>query len=292
MTVPSSLVTSEWLEQHLSEEKLRILDVTVKATTDKNGKFEMTCGREDYENVHIPGAQFADLLTELSEPKAPFPYTFPTAERFSAAMEKLGIGDDCSVIVYCNGFGAFATRMWFIFRAFGFDNVAVLDGGLGKWLGENRPVNSGDEPVKSTSASFTARLNKDLLASKEDVIAEIGKGGDSCVLLDAFTNDYFHGKAGDVFGYGRLGHITGAINLPMETTVNPETGEYLPSEDLKKIAERVTPDTNEKIIAYCGGGIGATQNIFALHLLGYNNVSLYDGSLQEWAADESLPMET
>ena len=292
MKLPSSLVTSKWLEQHLSEEKLRVLDVTAKFAADEKGNFEMSCGREDYEKAHIPGAQFADLLAELSEPNAPLLCTFPSAEQFSAAMEKLGIGDDCAIIVYCNGIAAFATRVWFLLRAFGFNNVAVLDGGLDKWLSENRPVNSGIEPVKSASTSFTARLNRELLASKEDILAEINKGNDSCVLLDSLPKDYFHGKIGDVFGYGRPGHIAGAINLSYEETANPETGEYRPAEDFRKVAEKVVPDPNDKIITYCGAGIGATQNMFALHLIGYNNVSLYDGSLQEWAADESLPMET
>ncbi|MGE5595424.1 MAG: sulfurtransferase [Hyphomicrobiales bacterium] len=289
---PQFLVSTEQLEHRLGEEKLRILDCTVflRPPAGDSGaeraRWVAESGRADYEKGHISGAVFADLVGELSDPDAPLPFTMPSADRFAAAMSKLGVGEGTRVVCYDANLSMWATRVWWMLRAFGFDSAAVLDGGWKKWSTEGRPVTT-DLPTY-LPGNFVARPRPQLIASKADVLAAVGDGA-TCVV-NALTPEQHRGEGPNV--YGRPGRIAGSVNVSARDIVDRETGAFLPAEELRKRFEGAGARQAERVITYCGGGIAATSDAFVLTLLGHDNVSVYDGSLSEWAADESLPMET
>lgn len=282
------LVTTEWLAEHLDDENLKILDATVRTAQQETSIQAPTGGPEGYEQAHIPGAQFADLASDLSDVESGLDCTLPGEQQFARAMGRLGVANDSSVVVYSAGYTGWATRLWWLLKTFGHEPVAVLDGGLAKWLREQRPLASGIEPV--VEQTFTAKLNIDAVATRETVHAAVTEGFASSYVVDSLPAAYFRGVAGDTYGYGRLGHITGAINIPADELIDPEAGVFLPPERLREKFSSVMNESDRKVIAYCGAGIAATQNAFALNLLGRRNVAVYDASLQEWTKDQSLPM--
>jgi thiosulfate/3-mercaptopyruvate sulfurtransferase len=172
-------------------------------------------------------------------------------------------------------------------RAFGFDNAGVLNGGWNKWVSENRPVSS--EPADVTLATFTPMPRPELIASKQDVLAKINQG-DTCIL-NALSPEDFRGDGPPK--YGRVGRIPSSVNAPaMGGIVDPETNLYRSPESLKELFANVGATEQAQVITYCGGGIAASSAAFALHLIGVNNVAVYDGSMSEWGNDPDMPMET
>ena len=284
-----SLVSTEWLAEKLGAPDLVILDATVNIIQRDDGRSDGRSGRAEYEGEHIPGAVFADVTVDLADPESRFRFMLPSERRFAAAMEALGVGDGKKVVVYSDSGVWWATRVWWLLKTFGFDNVAILDGGLVKWKHEGRPLSDAVETV--SSVTFTPRFRPDRVVYKEDVLAVVKAPDDSTVLVDALSPEYFRGDAGDQFGYGRLGHIPGAVNIPSQELTDPQTGEFLPVEKLRDRFAPLLEKRPERTITYCGGGIAASQAAFALELIGESSVALYDASLQEWAADDALPME-
>jgi thiosulfate/3-mercaptopyruvate sulfurtransferase len=286
-----SLVSTEWLASNLGAADLRVLDCTVflRAPADPaagRASYVQESGRVDWERAHIPGSVFADLAGDLSEPGTRLPFTMPSAERFAAAMERLGVGDATRVVCYDANMSMWAARVWWMLRAFGFDNAAVLDGGWKKWSLEGRPATT--ETPSWPSARFNARPRPGLIASREDVLAAV-KDGSTCIV-DALTPAQFRGEGPAV--YGRPGHIVSSVNVSARDMVDRETGAYLPLDVLRARFAEVGATGAGRVITYCGGGIAATSDALVLTLLGHANVAVYDGSLSEWARDPSLPMET
>ena len=286
MTETSLLVSSDWLKEHLEDPDLRILDATVYLRPQKDGSMSVESGQQDYAAEHIPGAVFADVAGALSDPSTPLRFMLPKPDHFAAVMAKLGVGDANRVVIYSGDSVMWATRLWWMFKVFGFDNAAVLDGGLAKWREQGHPVTS-DVPTYA-SATFTPAFRPDLVAAREDVKDAIDDGG-TC-LLNALPEEIHRGTS--PIHYGRPGHITGSINVSAFNLVDPNAGTFLPTEDLRaQFAPLLSSDVTQ-IISYCGGGIAATADAFVLAMLGKNNVSVYDASLQEWSADPALPMST
>jgi thiosulfate/3-mercaptopyruvate sulfurtransferase len=178
-----------------------------------------------------------------------------------------------------------AARVWWMLRAFGFDQAAVLNGGWHKWTLEGRPVST--EPCRYPPARFTARLRPDLMAAKREVLAAIGDSG-TCLINALTVEDH----AGTTAYYGRPGHIPSSVNVPTVTLVDPVTHAYLPAEQLRAKFAAVGALNRGRVITYCGGAIAACSDAFVLTLLGVTNVAVYDGSLLEWAGDPTLPVET
>jgi thiosulfate/3-mercaptopyruvate sulfurtransferase len=275
-----TLVTAEWLSQHLDDPDLVVLDCTVIVERDENGLRELS-GRSNYESGHIPGAGFADLMGNLSDADAPLPFTAPSPQEFAAAMGALGVGNDSRVVLYSTENQAWAARVWWMLRWIGFDNAALLDGGLNAWTAAGQPLSS--EPVMRTARTLTPRVRPALIANRDEVLAAIDN--DSVNLVDALPAPFYRGE---MTMYARPGHIATATNVPVTSLVD-ENGLYLPKD---KLGELLGVERDTRTITYCGGGIAASSVAFTMVRLGFTDVAVYDGSLREWAADPANPMET
>jgi thiosulfate/3-mercaptopyruvate sulfurtransferase len=285
---PDALVQTEWLAAHLGDPELRIFDCTTHlrpAQPGTNAPYGIVSGREDYDAAHIPGAGFLDLQGELSDNTVKLRFMLPSAEHFAAAMSRHGVGDGSKVILYSASGLMWATRVWWMLREFGFPDAAILNGGWEKWKAEGRPLSS--EPCRYPAAKFIARPGAGLFVGKDRVMAAIGDP--ETVTVNALPPGYHSGKGGR---YGRPGRIPGSVNVPYETMVDSQTGTLAAMTHASAKFEAVGVDKSKNVICYCGGGIAATLDLFVLYQLGYRNLSVYDGSMSEWANDKSLPIET
>jgi thiosulfate/3-mercaptopyruvate sulfurtransferase len=278
-----ALVSTSWLAAELGAADLRVLDCTVLLTPRQGGGYAVESGRAAWEAAHIPGSAFADLADDLSDPDSPLRFTLPTAARFAAAMGTLGVGDGHRVVLYDSRANMWAARMWWTLRAFGFDAAAVLDGGWRAWTAEDRPTST--EAPDWPPATFTARPRPGLFVGKDAVLDAV-EHGRTC-LVNALDRAQHRGETQP---YARPGHITGSANVPAMELVDHATHRYLPLDDLRAAFADVA-GRGDRVITYCGGGIAASSDAFVLHLLGHDDVAVYDNSLSEWAADPSLPME-
>jgi len=288
--LPSPLVSTEWLAARLDEPDIRILDCTVYLHPLPGGDMRAESGRADYEKGHIPGAAFADLIADLSDPESRLRFTLPSPERFAAAMGRLGVGDDSRVVLYAAGAPGssqgWAPRLWWMLRAFGFDRAAVLDGGWRKWLAEGRPVST--EPARHPPARFTARPRPGLFVDKTAVRAAMDAADTR--LVNALTPEQHAGSGGP--HYGRPGRIPGSANVPARDLFDSATGAYRPLPELESLFRAAGALDRPKVITYCGGGIAASADALVLTMLGAGDVAVYDASLQEWARDPAMPMAT
>ncbi len=279
------LVETDWLASHLDDPSVRVLEATTILRRGDDGRLHAASGREDWAESHIPGSVFADLPGDLSDKSAELRFMMPPAEQFAEAMQSYGVGDDTRVVLYDRGAGMWAARIWWMLRAVGFENAGVLNGGWSKWTAEGRATS--DAAPEPREATFTARARPELMADKDEVLAATSDGA-TC-LLNSLSEEQHRGEGASP--YGRPGRIASSVNVPANSLVDPETNAYLSLAELRERFASVGADQAERVITYCGGGIAASNDAFALTLLGYENVAIYDASLSEWAADESLPME-
>jgi len=279
------LIDAPGLYAELEVPELRVIDATAYLRREiANGPYTVESGRASYEQGHIPGAVFADIPAELSDPDSPYRFTLPGPERFARAMGTLGVGPGTRVVVYAQESPMWASRLWWLLGYFGFDDVRLLDGGLPAWRREGYRVVSG--PSSVAPASFVARPRPELVAAKQDVIAAMDHA--PACLVNALTPQAFRGQGPGA--YSRPGRIPGSLSVPAQSLLDPDTGCFLPREALaRELGDLLDPGV--RVIAYCGGGISATVDIFVLSMLGRDDVRLYDGSLTEWSADPSLPLE-
>lgn len=277
------LVSTDWLKQRPGSPDLRILDSTTHLGADGGAKGDV----EGFEAGHVPGAQFLDLQRDLSARDSALLFMAPPEAALAATLAQLGIGGSSHVVVYGRGNPWWATRVWWVFRLFGLDNVSILDGGWKGWLDAGGPVETGPaRPVVPGSAPLLKQ--RPLVATREAVLAAIGDP-QQCIV-NALPRASFSGASAP--SKGRAGRIAGSVNLPAGELVDPETGRFLPVSLLAERLKSVGLDEGRAGIAYCGGGIAASAIAFAAALAGRPAPLLYDASLQEWATDDSLPMET
>jgi thiosulfate/3-mercaptopyruvate sulfurtransferase len=280
------LVNTNWLAGHLDDPSVRVLECTVYLhPAEVPGGYRVESGRARWAEGHIPGAGFADLQEDLSDRASRLRFMMPPAAQFAEAMGRYGVGPGVRVVLYDRFVNMWAARVWWMLRAFGFDDAAVLDGGWKKWTRENLPVatDDGARPARA----FTARPRPALVADKAGVLAALGD--ERACVLNALTEEQH--KGGGVT-YGRPGRIAGSGNVPARDLVDPDTHAYLAADVLRKKFAAAGALDAKRVITYCGGGIAASSDAFALALLGRDDVAVYDASLSEWAADPSLPMAT
>ncbi|HEX4444929.1 MAG TPA: rhodanese-like domain-containing protein [Galbitalea sp.] len=281
LTAP--LVSTQWLADYLGNEQLIVLDATVLPFAAPGGRPGFLSGHEQYiVHGHIPGAVFADLIEEFSDTESKLPFTHQDPDAFAAAAGALGIDNETTVVVYDGAIGQWASRLWWLFRANGYDRVAVLDGGYTKWLAEERATDVGH--VEPGMAQFTATTRPELWATSSDIEAIIA-GTENGALVCGLPPREFSGEEGS---RARRGHIPGSINVPAGRLVSRETNTVIPEAELR--AEFGTTLNDDRIVAYCAAGIAASADALALTLLGHRNVAIYDGSLFEWSADERFPV--
>lgn len=285
MELDSPLVSTQWLADHLGADDLVVVDATVLPYTQPNGRPGYLSGHESYLlKGHLPGAVFADIIDEFSEPDGDYPFTRPSAERFALAAGALGVGDSSTVVIYDAVVGQWAARLWWLFRAFGYDRVAVLDGGYSKWVAEGRESDIGH--VEPSAQVFTAVERPGLWVTKADVAAIVA-GEAAGALVCGIPPKEFSGEEGH---RARRGHIPGSHSVPAGRLVDRGDNGFL---DVASLRQSFAPVLDqERVITYCNGGIAAASDALALTLLGHRNVAIYDGSLNEWAADPASPLVT
>ena len=277
---PELLVSTDWLAAHLNAPDVRIVDASWHMPSENRDP------RAEFAAAHIPGARFFDI-DAISDTQSPLPHMAPPVEKFVSRVRALGIGDGHRVVVY-DSVGLFsAPRVWWTFRLFGKTDVAVLDGGLPKWIADGHPVEDGIPILRDRH--FTARRDAGLVRDVTRVAAT-AKLGDA-QILDARSPERFRGEAPEPRPGLRSGHIPGSKNLPWNQLLNPDrTMKDVPA--LRAAFEAAGIDVARPVITTCGSGISAAILSLALERVGNRSHSLYDGSWAEWGAYGDLEVET
>jgi thiosulfate/3-mercaptopyruvate sulfurtransferase len=290
MSGDRALISTVELANSLGQPALRLFDCTTylePAPAGSSEPYHAVPGRQTFEAGHIPGADFLDLQGEFSDSGSKLHFMMAPVKQLEAAFGRHGVSADSRVVLYSIATPMWATRFWWMLQSLGFENATVLDGGLDKWKLEARAIETG--PAKGYEpASFTAKPKSGYFVGKRDVLAS--KDERNTVVVNALGPQFHKGL--EPSRYGRPGRVPGSCNLPAATLLDPQTKAFVPLAEAnqKFAAQGITKD--KRVIAYCGGGISATVDLFLLRQLGYPNLTLYDGSMGEWAKDAALPIET
>ena len=288
------LVSTAWLAAHLDDPDVVVVDMRWR---------EDGSASDLYFESHIPGAVFLDWATDITDPGHPIAFSLASAERFGAAMERCGIGDTSKVVAYSDQLGSGPHRLWWASRVYGRDQVRVLDGGLEKWMAEQRPLTS-EPPASRPHRKWTPRIySSRLIATAEDVLAASTES--RAVVVDARPAEQFRGEAiwfetgpvpADPDGIARTprgdfraGRVPWATNVPASQLYNDDFTMKTP-EELRELFSAAGVDGEVEAITYCGVGIAASAVLFALVHAGLEHVALYDASWEEWGRDPSKPI--
>jgi thiosulfate/3-mercaptopyruvate sulfurtransferase len=286
MAHSASLISTEDLARQLGAPALRVFDCTTYLRPRPEGGYNAESGRANYDKGHIPGAAYLDLGADFSDHASALRFTLPSLDTLTQAFAAKGIGHGTFVVLYSHASPIWATRFWWMLRALGFDDVAVLDGGVDKWKAENRPLST--EETIHPPATLSLRARPELFVDKNAIRSAIGQA--ETLTLNALSLDQHKGSGGVT--YGRAGRIAGSSCVPAASLIGADKT-LKPISELRAAFEGVGAAPDKKVLVYCGGGIAATLDAFVLTaLLGHRNVAVYDNSMQEWSNDTSLPMET
>lgn len=280
------LVEPQWLMEHLDDLKIRILDCTTYMTAQPTGPSKIDSGLPDYQKAHIPGAQHVDMVTQLSDPAGAYPYALPKPDQIDALLSDLGISNEHRVILYARSAPMTVTRGWYVLRALGHERVSLLDGGFARWESEGFPVTA--EVPTYPATNYKSRLDPRRYADRDEVRAAIDNA--DTALVNSLGRDQFAGTGGA--HYGRPGRIPGSVSVPAAELVNPKTRMYQATDVIQRKFDEAGVVPSQRAITYCGGGIAASADAFALELIGHEDWALYDNSLLEWSTQDDLPMES
>ena len=276
-----AVVSTDWLAARLGTSGIRVVDASwYLPGSGRDGAAEYRAG-------HIPGAVFFDI-DAISDQQSRLPHMLPPATDFAAHMAKIGLNDLDTLVIYDgSGVNLSAARVWWTFRTFGHEQVAVLDGGMGKWRAEQRPIEQGTVtlPVGNFTARLDGRAVRDLAAVRANIVNR------SEQLVDVRSRGRFDGLEPEPRPGLRAGHVPGSINLPYTELVG-SNGTLLPPEALRRRLAEAGVDLNRPVIATCGSGTSACALILGLHSLGHTQTAVYDGAWSEWGAQEDTPVET
>ena len=279
---PDALVETDWLAAHLDDPEVKVLDASYHLPgTGRDAETE-------FEQRHIPGAMLFDI-EDVRDRDNSLPHMLPSAEQFAAQMSTLGIGSDDMVVVYDVHGIQTAPRAWWTFRAFGHGKVAVLNGGLVKWLAENRPVS--DDIVDRDRGDFNAASAPDLVRNVDQMLEnQISR---DALVVDARPAGRFAGVDPEPRPGLRPGRMPGSVNLPTNRLIDPDAKTFLPADGIKAaLAEAGVKDPGRPIVTTCGSGVAACVVSLGLYLIGNETVPVYDGSWSEWGAREDTPVES
>ncbi|HET8969590.1 MAG TPA: sulfurtransferase, partial [Candidatus Nanopelagicales bacterium] len=270
--------------------RLRIVDVTTRLSVPEGGGgYTAHAARADFEAAHLPGAVYADLNRDLSDPAGPYPFTLPSPEQFAAAAAALGIGEQTHVVAYDSAGTAWASRLWWLLRYFGSERVSVLDGGLAAWTAAGLRTESGaSPPVAVNGPALVPRSRPELVATTAELAGALGSPG--LTVVNALDPATFAGTS-PVCAYSRRGRIPGSRNLPFFTLLDPNTGRLRPAHELTTVLAGTGLVAARRPVTYCGGGVAATLPAFVAFLCHGTEVAVYDGLLAEWTAEPALPIE-
>jgi thiosulfate/3-mercaptopyruvate sulfurtransferase len=274
------LVPTQWLAERLGEPGLVVVDASAHLPdAGRDARAEFAAG-------HIPGARFLDLDT-LKDLASPVPAALPTGAQFAARMAEIGVRDGDRVVIYDDSAVKTSARAWFIFRMHGFRDVALLDGGLGKWRAEGRPLERGT--VEAGAGGVTASAGPGTVRSKAEILANLASSAEQ--VLDARGAGRFTGAEPEIRPGMVSGHIPGSRNLPFGQVLNAD-GTFKDTAGLRAAFAEAGIDLGQPVTTTCGSGVTAAVLLFAMHVLGKEDMALYDGSWSEWGADPATPKAT
>lgn len=289
MRDPQALVSTEALAGMLGDPMLRVFDCTTTTVPPPPGSdvpYVAVPGRAGFEAGHVPGADFLDIQGEFSDQGTKLLFMMAPVAQMAAAFGRHGVGPGTRVVLYSTGTMWMSTRFWWMLRALGFD-AAVLDGGIDKWRAEGQASESGP-PRGYPPATFMAAPRAGLFVDRAEMLAALGQPG--TVIVNALGDDLFRGVGPS--RYGRPGRVPGSVQVSAATLIDPATKGFTTLEDAAAKFSAQGVERDKRVICYCGGGISATVDLFLLHQLGYDDITLYDASMGEWARDAGLPIET
>ncbi len=280
---PDALVSTEWLADHLADDNLIVLDASYFVPGGTGP------AKEQYASGHLPGAVFFDI-NDVADPDADQDHTMPSAAVFGEKVGALGVNTQSIVIVYdAAGGGCAAARVWWMFRAFGHEKVAVLNGGLFKWKTEDRPLEAAVPAI--TPQTYTAGQDaQPRIRNKSDIQNNIKAA--AYQVVDARAAGRFTGTDPEPKAGLRSGHIPNSLNLPWNKLFTPETKTFKSAEGLQAEFDAAGIDLTKPVTTTCGSGVTACTVALGAYLLGKEDVAIYDGSWIDWGSDANTPIVT
>lgn len=280
---PTSLVETDWLEPRLRTPNVKVLDASwFMPETGRSA-------RKEWLEDRIPESQFLDIEL-ISDPASPYPHTVVEPPVFSDEVTALGVEHNDQVVIYDRVGLYSAARVWWMFRLYGYDKVAILNGGFPKWKAEGRPTESGRPEMPMPSFPFEVGFRPKLMRILPQMQENLKTGREQ--VVDARSPGRFKGEEEDPRPGVRAGHIPGSANVHYARLTDPETGALREADELRALFDDAGVTGDKPVVCTCGSGVTAAALAFALHLIGRDDVAVYDGSWSEWGAQEDTPVET